>query len=425
MTLLVLFVSALIVQATVGAAFAGPAYPDAYHYVNVARELATGHGLSVDHIWNFVDVGGRLPHVAQLPIPSNGHWTPLAALVQVPFGLALGATPVAASLPIWIIGALAAPLTYLIGRDAGFGPRPALIAGTLAAVPGGLTLYFGQPEKLRPAHDPRRAQPVALATRNSVDSSTYTRPSMKSRTVDNGDEVQLGRPPVPEGNEEIDPRMAIALLGAHEQERARLAEELHDGPAQALANAIFQTEIVDRAMRDDPAAARLEVASLRSMLERELDTLRGYINQLRPSLDEAEGMDEALRDSVSAVAQRAGVEIEISLNASVADLHPAARTVVLRVAQESLRNIAKHAAARRAWLSTNLLVIPGGTRWQLEVGDDGRGFDLDSVAAHPNKRHFGLRFMRERSELLGSQLTITTRPAAGTVVRLTIEQGGE
>ena len=86
---------------------------------------------------------------------------------------------------------------------------------------------------------------------------------------------------------EVDPRMAMALLEAHEQERSRLAEELHDGPAQALANAIFQTEIVDRALREDPAAARTELLALRRMLERELDTLRGYINQLRPSLGEA------------------------------------------------------------------------------------------------------------------------------------------
>ena len=56
----------------------------------------------------------------------------------------------------------------------------------------------------------------------------------------------------------------------------------------------------------------------------------------------------------------------------------------------------------------------------LEVGDNGRGFDLDTVAAHPNRRHFGLRFMRERSDLLGSQLSIQTSPAAGTVVRLSI-----
>jgi signal transduction histidine kinase len=56
----------------------------------------------------------------------------------------------------------------------------------------------------------------------------------------------------------------------------------------------------------------------------------------------------------------------------------------------------------------------------LEVGDDGRGFDYETVAANPNRRHFGLRFMRERAELLGSSLVIETHHAAGTVVRLTI-----
>src|SRR5690242_19955044 len=115
---------------------------------------------------------------------------------------------------------------------------------------------------------------------------------------------------------DVDPRMAMALLAAHEQERSRLAEELHDGPAQALANAIFQTEIVDRAVRSDPDAARAEILNLRQMLERELDTLRGYINQLRPSLGEAAGLDDALRDSANALSQRSGMPIDLSLEAN-------------------------------------------------------------------------------------------------------------
>jgi len=62
----------------------------------------------------------------------------------------------------------------------------------------------------------------------------------------------------------------------------------------------------------------------------------------------------------------------------------------------------------------------GDHRWVLEVGDDGRGFDYQDVAAHPNRRHFGLRFMRERADLLGSTLAIESHHAAGTIVRLTI-----
>ncbi|MEX2546499.1 MAG: sensor histidine kinase [Chloroflexota bacterium] len=220
-------------------------------------------------------------------------------------------------------------------------------------------------------------------------------------------------------------RLSLALLEAQEQERSRLAEELHDGPAQALANAIFQTEILERAIREDPVLADAELASLRQILERELDTLRGYINQLRPSLREAEGLDDALRDSAAAVSQRTGMPVEVTLGAPAAELHDAARTVVLRVAQEALRNIAKHSGASRAWLVTRSIEEPdGGRKWQLEVGDDGQGFDIDEVTAHPNRRHFGLRFMHERADLLGSELTIKTSPAAGTVVRLTTDIGG-
>jgi two-component system sensor histidine kinase DegS len=259
---------------------------------------------------------------------------------------------------------------------------------------------------------------VRARTGSSADANTYTRSPMESRAVGISLDVPVSETP------DTDPPMAMALLAAHEQERSRLAEELHDGPAQALANAIFQTEIVDRTLRDDPVAARAEISALRHMLERELDTLRGYINQLRPSLGEAAGLDDALRDSANAMSQRTGLSVEIRFEASGDELHEAARTVVLRVAQEAMRNVAKHSGATRAWVRTFTTGVEE-RRWVLEVGDDGRGFDFASVAAHPNRRHFGLRFMRERSDLLGSQLSIQTSPSAGTVVRLTIDPGEE
>lgn len=274
------------------------------------------------------------------------------------------------------------------------------------------------------AHDDEVKGVVRPGNGSSRSASTYTRPSMESGVVGISRDAPPTDAPAAE-TPDTDTRFAMALLAAHEQERSRLAEELHDGPAQALANAIFQSEIIDRAVRDDPAAARTEILALRQMLERELDTLRGYINQLRPSLGEAAGLDDALRDSANAMSQRSGLPVDVRLEAPDDELHEAARTVVLRVAQEALRNISKHAGATRAWIHTFVASTTGMRRWVLEVGDDGRGFDLESVAANPNRRHFGLRFMRERSDLLGSQLTIQTSPAAGTVVRLTIDPGEE
>jgi two-component system sensor histidine kinase DegS len=260
--------------------------------------------------------------------------------------------------------------------------------------------------------------------------ATYTRNSMENGTLAADRRVQADVSPAPSLEPDLpvdatsldaDPRIAMALLSAHEQERSRLAEELHDGPAQAFANAIFQTQILERALREEPGVATAELASLRTLLERELDTLRAYINQLRPSLGEAIGLDDALRDAASGITQRSGLPVELRLEAPGDHLHSAARTVVLRVAQEALRNIAKHAAASRAWVRTSEEANPaGGRKWLLEVGDDGRGFDYEKVAANPNRRHFGLRFMRERAELLGSSLAIESHHAAGTVVRLTI-----
>jgi 4-amino-4-deoxy-L-arabinose transferase-like glycosyltransferase len=141
-----LFGIAFLARALIAGLFLEPAYPDAFYYANVAHQLAAGHGFSVDYIWNFVEVGGRLPDVGVLPIPSNAHWMPLAVLVQVPFIWVLGETPLASALPFWLAAAATAPLTYVIGRDAGMARWQAVLAGLLVAMPGALAPYLGQPD---------------------------------------------------------------------------------------------------------------------------------------------------------------------------------------------------------------------------------------------------------------------------------------
>ena len=143
---LLLFMVALAARALFAAVFAEPAYPDALYYANLARALAEGRGFEVDYIWNFVEVGGVLPEAGRLPIPSNAHWMPLAALVQVPFIWLLGPTPLASGLPFWLASAAVAPLTWSIGRDAGVEPWLAASAGLLVAIPGALAPYLGQPD---------------------------------------------------------------------------------------------------------------------------------------------------------------------------------------------------------------------------------------------------------------------------------------
>jgi 4-amino-4-deoxy-L-arabinose transferase-like glycosyltransferase len=141
-----LFLIALAVRVVVALLFVDPAYPDALYYANLGRELAAGGGFSVDYIWNFVEVGGTLPEEGVLPVPSNAHWMPLAAVVQVPFIWALGPTPLASALPFWLAAAATAPLTWFIGRDAGLLSWQGAAAGLLVAVPAGVTPFLGQPD---------------------------------------------------------------------------------------------------------------------------------------------------------------------------------------------------------------------------------------------------------------------------------------
>ena len=88
-----LYLLALVARLVTAALFPDPAYPDSFYYVDVARQLAAGHGFNVDFIWIFPEVGGGIPANPVLPIPSNAHWMPLASLVQVPF--------------IWLLGGIA------------------------------------------------------------------------------------------------------------------------------------------------------------------------------------------------------------------------------------------------------------------------------------------------------------------------------
>ena len=137
---------AFVVRALLFALHPDAAYPDSYYYVDVARSIQAGHGFNIDFIWSFVDVGGRIPANPTLPIPSNAHWMPLASIVQLPTMWLLGPIPLASAIPFLLIGALAAPLTWLIAREIGSGKSVALAAGVAVAIPAAATIYMAQPD---------------------------------------------------------------------------------------------------------------------------------------------------------------------------------------------------------------------------------------------------------------------------------------
>jgi two-component system sensor histidine kinase DegS len=212
----------------------------------------------------------------------------------------------------------------------------------------------------------------------------------------------------------------MRIVEAQESERSRIAQEVHDGPAQVLSNAIFQVEYIERVIDTDQRAARTELRFLRDLLRRELGSVRTFISQLRPPVLDELGLDGAISDAIGRLTALTGLAISADLTAPAERLTGTQQTVVLRVLQEALQNVRKHGAASAVTVATAI----DGDEWVLTVRDDGRGFDVGAVAAR-GRRNFGLQFMRERAELIGARFEVHSRPDGGTLVRLGIPVGAE
>jgi signal transduction histidine kinase len=263
-----------------------------------------------------------------------------------------------------------------------------------------------------------RAELESLETEVGIHQTALARLDLAHRSLENtwlflepGDASLVAEGSVEDSPHEIEMR----IVEAQEAERSRLAQEIHDGPAQTLSNAIFQVEYIERVMGEDPKLAQTELRFLRELLRRELGDVRTFISQLRPQLLVELGLDGSILEAAESMAALLGTTVETDLRAPDDNLTEAQQTVVLRVVQEALQNVRKHARAQETTIATRIL----DDAWVAEVRDDGRGFDVGSVAAR-GRRNFGLQFMRERAELIGATLEVSSGPEAGTVVRLTI-----
>ena len=290
------------------------------------------------------------------------------------------------------------------GNGSGPAPDPAASAAEAGAADGRLRLVRDEVDLVRGDLAANEAQlsRLELALRNLESTWLF---------LERGDASLIGEPALPSVATELQMR----IIEAQEAERARLAQEVHDGPAQSLSNAIFQVEFIDRVLDTDPRLARSELAYLRELLRRELGDVRSFIVQLRPPILAELGLDGSIRDAAEMMATRSGLSVTAELEAPAEVLSDAAQTVALRIAQEALQNVRKHGGATGVVVASRL----DGTDWVLEVRDDGRGFDTSAVAAR-GRRNFGLQFMRERAELIGARFEVQSRPGAGTVVRLAI-----
>lgn len=200
------------------------------------------------------------------------------------------------------------------------------------------------------------------------------------------------------------------------EDRTRIAFELHDGMAQVLAyvNAKSQAAIAHlRHGRADDVERQLEelAAGARDLY----GDVREVILALNTRLTPERSFGATLTEFIASWRERYGVPVELAIDDGV-ELAPAVALQVLRIVQEALSNVRKHAAATRAMVTVGR---DGDGRLSVEVADDGRGFDR---AGPPGARapRFGLLMMRERAESVGGRLDIETAPGAGTRLRLEV-----
>lgn len=198
--------------------------------------------------------------------------------------------------------------------------------------------------------------------------------------------------------------LLLRLEEAQEEERRRIASDIHDDSIQVMSAADVRAQML--AMRLEDPELRQEALELREVIRASVERLRHLLFELRPPALDAEGLVSALRAYASNLEPQP--EIEDRLHQEPPE---EIRATLLRIAQEAMANARKHAGAERVWVS--IAVEEGGVR--LVVSDDGSGFDVGMLAA-PAPGHIGLQAMVERAELAGGRCTIESVPGRGTSV---------
>ncbi len=204
-------------------------------------------------------------------------------------------------------------------------------------------------------------------------------------------------------------RSSQLVLRAQEEERGRVARDLHDEVNQALTAILLRLEALDH---DMPPERRDDVGEIKRLALQAMDELINLARQLRPAALDDHGLVTAIEAQVRGFGERTGIQAQLECSGDPATLDDEKQTVIYRIAQEALANAGRHAGASRVEVALNA-VAEGA--W-LSVSDDGRGFD--PVAARGGG--LGLEGMAERARLVGGQLDLRSAPGSGTEITLRV-----
>ena len=212
--------------------------------------------------------------------------------------------------------------------------------------------------------------------------------------------------------------LGVQIIKAQEDERLRVSREIHDGPAQEMANLIYQASICERLVDTRPDEAKAGLQELRRQIRTCLADVRQIIFDMRPmSLDDL-GLVPALRQLVSKLEERKILKTDFQVNGKERALEKHVEVTLFRIIQEGLNNIHRHAGVSEGRL--RLLFSPNDL--SILISDEGRGFDMAETEemrkSGTGNGHFGILGMEERAKLIGASLNVISNPGEGTKIHV-------
>jgi signal transduction histidine kinase len=209
------------------------------------------------------------------------------------------------------------------------------------------------------------------------------------------------------------------LLTAQEEERKMISRELHDQIAQTLTGINIRLASLKTESTLNNKGLQKKISSTQRLVEKSVDIVHRFARELRPTVLDDLGLIPALHSFMKSFTVRTGVRTHLTAFAAVERLDTAKRTVLFRVAQEALNNVARHAHASRVEVS--ILKLPDCVC--MKIKDDGKSFNAERTLHKNGGKRLGLLGMRERLEMVGGKFNVESSPGKGTTINAQLPLG--
>lgn len=206
-------------------------------------------------------------------------------------------------------------------------------------------------------------------------------------------------------------QLSLQIIKAQEEERRRMARDIHDGPAQSMANVVFRIEFCEKLFDIEPERVRSELRELKEVVRNNLQDVRKIIFDLRPMALDDLGVIPALKRYIDNFRDKNQIEVNLNIFGKDFRLESALEIAIFRLIQEALNNVIKHAGASLI----NVTLEMYSDIVTVSVEDNGSGFDPSQISQSQGN-HYGLISMRERVMLLDGKIDIHSNPGQGTKI---------